>query len=1179
MLHRVTFHTLAASLFVASMLVASSSRAQVTAPYFEDFESEPTCGANCGNACVLATSGWTNDITDNYDWTVDVGGTTSSPTGPSTDHTLGTAAGKYLYTETSSPCFTAPNTSNLISPPLDLTAATAPRASFWYHMFGQSMGNLHVDVSTNGGANWTLDIIPSFTDDVDQWQQTPDILLDAYVGQTILMRLRSEGATNFYGDMAIDDFQLIEASPNDLGVTDVRVDSVCGLSATENLVVDITNYGTSTQSGFNVQVSVNGGAPLVETFSGSIAPSATVTYTFATTSNLSGGGPFTLDAQTALAGDGNPFNDAASSTATNVPFLVGGLPAYDDFEDLTIPQWAGSGGGNEWELGLPSDGIIAGTYSGANSWGTDLNATYANNSEQFLTSGYCLDLSGTTAPGISLAVWWDAQSLSDGAVVQTSTDGSSWTTVGAVGTGVNWYNTPAIAAMPGGSNEGWSGDGINGSNGWVVASHPLTGLAGAPAVLFRVVFASDSATVDEGFAVDRFVVFDDVNGLLAANESPAIPPTMPGATDAWVKTLAIQGTTVGDNIDAITVVQNGSIPDADVAAVKLYLDDGDRTLDPAIDTLVDSQMLTAGQATFNTMGAVTVAAGQVERLHIAVDVAAGATIGDTLQFSIASPGTDIVTTGATPVTALNALDGPTVLVGGALPIPFVDDFSFEPPNRQFFTAPGTWLTATALGVTTTTTTTTLPGSLAVFPAGTGQFTPAPQTGGAHAEMFFPSGTASAAIEYAIDLSAYSVMTDSMTAAFRYGDFGADSNNQDFVFVSPDGGTTWIAVYNLDPTSVTDSMWVDVEVDLSAPIAAAGLDFSADVRLRIQQNDNTATELLAIDEVFVDIGPAMTVERAGAPITEGITDMVGSIAAVPQTLTYTITNSGGFVLNLGPGFFTGNPMNAANLVLTPPANQSLSAGESTTFTVDFEPAFGAFSFDVAFIVQNDPTVSGGSFLFSVEGTGVENAPEIDVQRPAGTSIASGTADPQGLVDAAQTVTLTYTVENLGFLPLEVMGADVTSLGNVTAAVTSMPASTIEAGATSELTVELSPEGEGLFSFDLQITSNDSDEGTYVVTVEGEGEDNSGVGAGGAGGMAGVGGSTGDGGSGEGGSGSGDVDEGGCGCRTAGGHDDGTAGLVALSLLGLAFARRRRKSTSTLRKTRTLPHGANGEDHPR
>lgn len=41
--------------------------------------------------------GWTQDQTDEFDWTRDAGGTGSSNTGPSYDHSTGTAEGSFIF--------------------------------------------------------------------------------------------------------------------------------------------------------------------------------------------------------------------------------------------------------------------------------------------------------------------------------------------------------------------------------------------------------------------------------------------------------------------------------------------------------------------------------------------------------------------------------------------------------------------------------------------------------------------------------------------------------------------------------------------------------------------------------------------------------------------------------------------------------------------------------------------------------------------------------------------------------------------------------------------------------------------------------------------------------------------------------------------------------------------------
>jgi hypothetical protein len=196
--------------------VIGSSQA-VVVPYFEDFESEPLCATTCTSACILSTSGWTNQSSlDDQDWLVDSGGTTSGQTGPDADHTLGTSEGRYLYIETSSPCSTILGVSNLISPPIDLTGTSNPRLEFFYHMFGDDVGNLHIDVLDFGQSLLVVDLIPPITENINQWQSAV-LDLTEFISQTIFVRFRSvHSGTGFLGDMAIDDVSVYEEVVDDI---------------------------------------------------------------------------------------------------------------------------------------------------------------------------------------------------------------------------------------------------------------------------------------------------------------------------------------------------------------------------------------------------------------------------------------------------------------------------------------------------------------------------------------------------------------------------------------------------------------------------------------------------------------------------------------------------------------------------------------------------------------------------------------------------------------------------------------------------------------------------------------------------------------------------------------------------------------------------------------------------
>lgn len=266
---------------IGGLFSYQSSQAQVvnTFPYNEDFESFATCGTGCGAACPLTgTTAWTNDLGDNIDWLVDVGGTSSSATGPSVDHNPGTGSNNYLYVETSCSGTGYPNmTANLISPPIDLAGANAMQMEFWWHMFGTSMGFMHVDVSNDGGSTWSNDVIPQWTDNQDLWQMTT-VDLAPWSGDTVWVRFRMVTGSSFGGDGAIDDVTFYDLIPNDAGIARLDSPSTPACALGNDVWVTIENYGTDTLVSADVDWEINSVPQTQFNWTGSLAQGSTETF-------------------------------------------------------------------------------------------------------------------------------------------------------------------------------------------------------------------------------------------------------------------------------------------------------------------------------------------------------------------------------------------------------------------------------------------------------------------------------------------------------------------------------------------------------------------------------------------------------------------------------------------------------------------------------------------------------------------------------------------------------------------------------------------------------------------------------------------------------------------------------------------------------------------------------------
>ena len=123
------------------------------APYFTDFDSGfPIC--------------WNQDLNDDFDWTLDANGTTSSSTGPSDDMTGG---GNYMYIETSSPR-TAGQQAIMYSENIDISSLAAAELRFFHHMYGISTADLTIEISDNGGQTYNT-IFTKSGNQGNQWNE------------------------------------------------------------------------------------------------------------------------------------------------------------------------------------------------------------------------------------------------------------------------------------------------------------------------------------------------------------------------------------------------------------------------------------------------------------------------------------------------------------------------------------------------------------------------------------------------------------------------------------------------------------------------------------------------------------------------------------------------------------------------------------------------------------------------------------------------------------------------------------------------------------------------------------------------------------------------------------------------------------------------------------------------
>ncbi|MDQ3108493.1 MAG: hypothetical protein M3R17_01240, partial [Bacteroidota bacterium] len=353
----------------------------------------------------------------------------------------------------------------------------------------------------------------------------------------------------------LDNIHIYRPDSIDAGVTGIpQPQPLTMASTTTTVVVNIRNFGIDTLTSIPVAYQVAANPVVVETWTGSLLPNATTTYTFTTTFS-SPTGAYSLCAWTQLSADTNTFNDSLCKTGFGMPLVT--VPWSDNFDG---PQnfAAVTTVANSWELGMPLAPNITGTHSGANAWEIDLDAPYPNSCNEYLYSPF-FDFSTISNVELRFWQWYSTENYYDGGRVEYTTDGGiNWIVLGVAfdPLATSWYNQSYLQSS---TLPGWSGNG----GGYFQSKYNLALFNNYPTpVQFRYVFTSDNfsfSTVD-GWAIDDFELFVPIdaatNTITFGNVSP-LP--MPGSNNVKINikntgTVPINAASLTLKIDNTIVV-------------------------------------------------------------------------------------------------------------------------------------------------------------------------------------------------------------------------------------------------------------------------------------------------------------------------------------------------------------------------------------------------------------------------------------------------------------------------------------------------------------------------------------------------------------------------------------------------------------------------------------------------
>ena len=170
-------------------------------PWMDDVEGHPSTNtitgiANCWSGTKTGSS---------FEWEITNSGTTGSSFTGALSANSGT---NFFYTEASGAGTS--DTTTLISPSIDLTSLTTPFLEFYYHMFGNQIGSVSVEVFD--GTTWSNELTITGAQQATQaspWNQQ-FVDLSSYSG---IIQLRFVAVSNgsYEGDICLDDIAVIES--------------------------------------------------------------------------------------------------------------------------------------------------------------------------------------------------------------------------------------------------------------------------------------------------------------------------------------------------------------------------------------------------------------------------------------------------------------------------------------------------------------------------------------------------------------------------------------------------------------------------------------------------------------------------------------------------------------------------------------------------------------------------------------------------------------------------------------------------------------------------------------------------------------------------------------------------------------------------------------------------------
>lgn len=221
--------------------------------------------------------------------------------------------------------------------------------------------------------------------------------------------------------------------------------------------------------------------------------------------------------------------------------------------------------------------------------------------------------------------------------------------------------------------------------------------------------------------------------------------------------------------------------------------------------------------------------------------------------------------------------------------------------------------------------------------------------------------------------------------------------------------------------------------------------------------------------------------SNSPSVSNDTDFGDVELGVKTTRTYTIQNTGTDALNITDISTDGGDFTTSNVPT------SVAAQSTATFNVDLTATVAGSRSAIISVKSDD--LSKANYNFNVKANSL--APEIGISSTLNNYITNNSPQIHGDYGIGIERTVTYTITNSGTSVLTLSSAaptlsNASNIGTPTVgdySKTSIAAS----GDTATFTVTYTPTAAGAFSYNLQINSNDADEGVFNIPTTGNGAD--------------------------------------------------------------------------------------------